>query len=64
MAYEYVDRYYKGVFSRSTPPPDLSSGVGGTRALPMLCTCVLPHPDRPADEEGCGAYWSVEVSSE
>ena len=23
----------------------------------MYCTCTEDHPERPADDEGCGAYW-------
>jgi hypothetical protein len=25
---------------------------------PLLCTCQTTHPNRPAGEEGCGAYWN------
>ncbi|MEU7017612.1 hypothetical protein [Streptomyces sp. NPDC046385] len=27
--------------------------------VPVLCVCETPHEGRPADEEGCGAYWNV-----
>ncbi|MEU6979395.1 MULTISPECIES: hypothetical protein [unclassified Streptomyces] len=27
--------------------------------VPVLCVCEAPHEGRPADEEGCGAYWNV-----
>ena len=29
---------------------------------PVLCTCTAPHPGTPAGEEGCGAYWNVELT--
>jgi hypothetical protein len=28
----------------------------------MMCTCRIVHPGCPADDEGCGAYWNVELS--
>ncbi|MER8048051.1 hypothetical protein [Streptomyces sp. NPDC094032] len=27
--------------------------------VPVLCVCEAPHAGRPAEEEGCGAYWNV-----
>jgi hypothetical protein len=35
---------------------------GGDRredATPLLCNCREPHPGRPADAIGCGAYWTT-----
>jgi hypothetical protein len=29
---------------------------------PVMCTCEVTHPGTPAGEEGCGAYWNVELS--
>ena len=29
---------------------------------PMICTCEDPHPGRPDDDIGCGAYWTLTVS--
>ena len=29
---------------------------------PLLCTCTVHHPNRPADDEGCGAYWNIHLS--
>lgn len=62
MSYDYVDDYYKGVFSGGRTSKPLSSGADGEQPLRMLCTCVHKHANRPADEEGCGAYWSVEIA--
>ncbi|MFD7028390.1 hypothetical protein ACFWAR_10195 [Streptomyces sp. NPDC059917] len=27
--------------------------------VPVLCVCETAHAGRPADEEGCGAYWNI-----
>ncbi len=43
-----------------------STGGGhgaGTDETPLLCTCKVPHPKRPADEEGCGAYWNIRLTN-
>jgi hypothetical protein len=29
---------------------------------PVMCTCKNTHSGRPADDEGCGAYWNIELS--
>jgi hypothetical protein len=29
----------------------------GLHPVQVVCTCEGEHPGRPADEEGCGAYW-------
>jgi hypothetical protein len=40
------------------------SGPGGDDAdSPLLCTCLTAHPDRPEDEEGCGAYWNIRLTT-
>lgn len=31
------------------------------REIPVMCTCTTEHEGRPADEEGCGAYWNVRL---
>ncbi|CAL9276906.1 hypothetical protein ACFC5H_17275 [Streptomyces rochei] len=33
----------------------------GRSDIPVICTCTTPHPDRPEDETGCGAYWNVRL---
>ncbi|MGD9525606.1 MAG: hypothetical protein AB7V44_02335 [Pseudonocardia sp.] len=33
-----------------------------TEEKPLLCTCELDHPGRPAAGEGCGAYWNVRLT--
>jgi hypothetical protein len=32
----------------------------------IVCRCGYPHPNRPATEDGCGAFWRIglEVQSE
>src|SRR4051812_41352772 len=37
-------------------------GAVGTEDTPLLCTCKSKHPNRPADEEGCGAYWNIRLT--
>lgn len=27
----------------------------------MLCTCKPDHVGRPANDEGCGAYWNIKL---
>jgi hypothetical protein len=56
MSYDTVDKYFKGGLSWRRP-----RGTGGAKTVHMLCTCRVEHPGRPEDEEGCGAYWSVEI---
>lgn len=29
---------------------------------PVMCTCEVTHTGTPVGEEGCGAYWTVELS--
>ena len=38
------------------------AAVAATQQRTVLCTCGTTHPDTPAGEEGCGAYWNVELS--
>jgi hypothetical protein len=44
------------------------SSTGGRQSAttddtPLLCTCKVPHPKRPADDEGCGAYWNIRLTN-
>lgn len=34
------------------------------QAEPVICTCREPHPGRPADDVGCGAYWVFVIPAE
>lgn len=43
----------------ATPPAESPSSTQDE--VPLLCTCSAPHPGRPADEEGCGAFWNIVV---
>src|SRR4026208_1118773 len=40
-----------------------SQGATATDDTPLLCTCKVTHPKRPADEEGCGAYWNIQLTN-
>jgi hypothetical protein len=40
----------------------LNSTPAAPRPTKMMCTCEGEHPGRPPDDEGCGAYWNVELS--
>lgn len=38
----------------------LSGGAASATAIrTVLCNCTGDHADRPAEEEGCGAYWNL-----
>jgi hypothetical protein len=60
-----VDEVFKGMRS------GLRSVTGVTRRAkdqkdhvePMICTCEDPHPNRPAYNVGCGAYWTLRISA-
>lgn len=34
----------------------------GPQVEPMMCTCEDPHPGRPPDYVGCGAFWKLAIS--
>lgn len=40
------------------------AAVPATKLEPLMCTCLITHPGAPPDEEGCGAYWNVELSEQ
>src|SRR4051812_8563568 len=44
-------------------PTDGSQPAAATNETPLLCTCKVAHPKRPADEEGCGAYWNIVLTN-
>lgn len=57
MQFPVVTEIFQSVGSdaaRSAPP--------ATEETPVLCTCVATHSDRPAGEEGCGAYWNIRLT--
>jgi hypothetical protein len=35
-----------------------------TEEVPMSCLCSAPHPGRPQDRKGCGAYWKLIVEGQ
>ncbi|SBT40920.1 hypothetical protein [Micromonospora narathiwatensis] len=50
------------------PLPDrvfLNSGTpSASKYTPVLCNCNGDHADRPVGEEGCGAYWNLNLAEE
>lgn len=46
-----------GVFQRP-----VGTVPGAKEPEPLMCTCKVTHPGVPAGEEGCGAFWNVELS--
>ena len=50
------------------PLPDRVFLSAGTPSAPkpasVLCNCNGDHADRPAGEEGCGAYWNLNLTKE
>jgi hypothetical protein len=40
---------------------DTAERAGGTRAVPIICTCTEAHPGRPDGRVGCGAYWIFDL---
>ena len=39
-----------------------ASAPPAAKTEPVMCTCKTTHPGTPAGDEGCGAYWNVELS--
>jgi hypothetical protein len=58
-----VDGVYKSFWPRRrnsagpTPPP------GNVREEDIICTCEEEHPGRQEGQFGCGAYWSLEITT-
>ncbi|PKV94019.1 hypothetical protein ATK30_4887 [Amycolatopsis echigonensis] len=36
----------------------------GDRVEPVICTCEDAHPNRPEGRSGCGAYWTLLLTTE
>lgn len=49
---------------RSTVAPDVTVAQDASDDVPMLCRCTLPHDQRPSDDEGCGAYWNIQLTDD
>lgn len=45
-----------GIGRRPTTP------ATGDAVEPMICTCIGEHPHRPEGLEGCGAYWTLQLT--
>ncbi|MFE6871559.1 hypothetical protein ACFVFS_34040 [Kitasatospora sp. NPDC057692] len=60
---------FEAVFSRGPTPGGSPTGThaDGPEAgsvEPVICTCEEPHPGRPADDIGCGAFWVFLIGPE
>lgn len=38
------------------------AAVQGSKTVQVMCTCGVSHPGTPSNDEGCGAYWNVNLS--
>jgi hypothetical protein len=38
-----------------------SPAESNEQEVPMICLCPAPHPGRPQDRKGCGAYWNLTI---
>nr|WP_052166083.1 hypothetical protein [Micromonospora purpureochromogenes] len=45
---------------RPQPPVDASDS---SHVEPIICLCEDEHPGRPAGRKGCGAYWTLAVTT-
>lgn len=59
MTYDWVETYTRTTHSGPSAP-----AVGDGEQAVILCTCTKSHEGTPPDEEGCGAYWRMEVAAE
>jgi hypothetical protein len=58
-----VDEVYKTFRWRTGKAPSGAVQPKTTeRVEPVVCTCVEPHPNRPANRTGCGAYWQFRLT--
>lgn len=39
-------------------PPSGTRSEREAEVLTMYCTCAVSHAGRPADQDGCGAFWN------
>jgi hypothetical protein len=66
MLFPVLEEVYKAVRPENEQKP--SPAKGGTKGKeqtePMICTCEEEHPGRPAEAEGCGAYWKLLLTFE
>ncbi|MFJ8569868.1 hypothetical protein [Streptomyces sp. NPDC093514] len=57
----------RGLRLRSFPDAVRRMGAAprtGERVQPMRCTCEEPHPGRPEGRTGCGASWTLLLTTE
>jgi len=47
---------------QSTVAPGHSADRNSPDEKTVLCTCQADHPDKPAGEKGCGAYWNIRLT--
>ncbi|MFD5720923.1 hypothetical protein [Streptomyces sp. NPDC127036] len=50
----------RGFFKKDDKTPT----AGKEQNVPMICLCPAPHPGRPQDRKGCGAYWNLTVKGQ
>ena len=51
----------KDFFRTALPLGGISPPAAGEEH-PLLCTCQEVHSERPAGEDGCGAYWIIRLT--
>jgi hypothetical protein len=66
MTFLIVDDVYKSVLPVHRQPSSSHIGRGSSEdpGIPVICTCEQEHSGRPADAEGCGAYWRLRIGLE
>ncbi|MFD5517266.1 hypothetical protein [Streptomyces sp. NPDC127066] len=64
MDFPYVDSVVRSWLRRRPRPEPPTATATEETVVPMICTCAVPHPGRPDDLDGCGAYWNVILRDE
>jgi hypothetical protein len=58
MFFPLFSDVFRGTLPDGTQP---SASTTADDFEPILCTCRGEHPNRPAEYDGCGAYWNFEI---
>jgi hypothetical protein len=53
----------RSLLDRLRPHPPKAVTTGKDHTEPMMCICTSEHPDRPGGRAGCGAYWTLTITS-
>ncbi len=66
MIFPVLEDVYKVISPKNQHAALAAKGAGDSRDQiePMICTCEKEHPGRPAQAEGCGAYWKLRLMFE